>query len=46
VECVGELLDMLPRAVESVKNGVGAVLEARLDGEEGAFGGGKSVLVG
>jgi thiamine pyrophosphate-dependent acetolactate synthase large subunit-like protein len=33
---VGELLDMLPQAVESVKNGVGAVLEACLfEGMEG-----------
>lgn len=43
---VGELLEMLPQAVESVKNGVGAVLEVRLEGQEGNFGGGKSVLVG
>lgn len=44
---VGELLDLLPRAVESVKNGVGAVLEARLEeGEDGKIGGGTAVLVG
>ncbi len=29
---VGELLEMLPQAVESVMNGVGAVLEAHLEG--------------
>jgi thiamine pyrophosphate-dependent acetolactate synthase large subunit-like protein len=28
---VGELLELLPQAVESVKNGTGAVLEVRLD---------------
>ncbi len=43
---VGELLEMLPQAVQSVKEGVGAVLEVRLEGKEGGFGGGKSVLVG
>lgn len=46
VGCVEELLEMLPQAVESVKGGVGAVLEVRLEGREGGFGGGKSVLVG
>lgn len=31
VRCVGELLEELPKAVESVKNGVGAVLEVLLE---------------
>jgi thiamine pyrophosphate-dependent acetolactate synthase large subunit-like protein len=34
---VGELGRLLPEAVESVKNGVGAVLEAQLDGTEGKY---------
>lgn len=46
-ETVGELEEMLKGAVESVKNGVGAVLDACLDVmPEGAMGGGKAVLVG
>lgn len=36
---VGELEEKLKEAVESVKNGVGAVLDAHLDGPEGKFGG-------
>lgn len=36
---VGELEDKLKEAVESVKNGVGAVLDAHLDGPEGKFSG-------
>lgn len=36
---VAELEDKLKEAVESVKNGVGAVLDAHLDGPEGKFGG-------
>lgn len=43
---VAELMDLLPKAVESVKNGTTAVLEAQLDGREGKYGGGKAVLVG
>lgn len=46
VSNVGELLGLLPQAVQSVKEGVGAVLEVKLEGKEGEFGGGKSVLVG
>ncbi len=46
VGSVAELLEMLPQAVRSVEEGVGAVLEVRLEAKEGAFGGGKSVLVG
>ncbi|KAL5001278.1 hypothetical protein BDV10DRAFT_182517 [Aspergillus recurvatus] len=34
---VGELGRLLPEAVESVKNGVGAVLEAQLDGTKGKY---------
>ncbi|KAL4820276.1 hypothetical protein BDW67DRAFT_181349 [Aspergillus spinulosporus] len=34
---VGELGRLLPEAVESVKNGVGAVLEAQLDGTDGKY---------
>ena len=41
-----ELHKLLPEAIESVKNGVGAVLDAHLDGPQGKYGGGKSVLVG
>ena len=42
-----ELERCLVEAVESVKNGVGAVLDARLDAPpEGAIGGGKAALVG
>ena len=36
---VGELMKMLPEAVKSVQNGVGAVLEAQLDGTDGKYGG-------
>ncbi|KAL9617008.1 MAG: hypothetical protein Q9160_008162 [Pyrenula sp. 1 TL-2023] len=43
---VAELMDLLPKAVESVKNGTTAVLEAQLDGKEGKYGGGKAALVG
>lgn len=43
---VAELLELLPQAVDSVQNGTGAVLEAVLEGKEGSFGGGKSVLIG
>ncbi len=43
---VDELHDLLPKAIESVKNGIGAVLDAHLDGPQGKYGGGKSVLVG
>ena len=41
-----ELDELLPKAIESVKNGIGAVLDAHLEGPQGKFGGGKSVLVG
>ncbi|KAL4803475.1 hypothetical protein BDV18DRAFT_153740 [Aspergillus unguis] len=34
---VQDLAKLLPEAVESVKNGVGAVLEAQLDGSEGKY---------
>ncbi|KAL4909987.1 hypothetical protein BDW74DRAFT_186282 [Aspergillus multicolor] len=34
---VEELASVLPQAVESVKSGVGAVLEAQLDGTEGKY---------
>ena len=43
---VDELHELLPEAVKSVKNGIGAVLDAHLDGPQGKYGGGKSVLVG
>lgn len=43
---VAELADLLPKAIESVKSGVGAVLDAHLEGPQGKYGGGKSVLVG
>lgn len=33
-------------AVQSVKDGVGAVLDAHLEGPQGKYGGGKAVLVG
>lgn len=44
---VGELMDLLPQAIESVKNGVGAVLEAQLDGTDGKYAGrsGKKVVI-
>ncbi|ODH50127.1 hypothetical protein GX48_03683 [Paracoccidioides brasiliensis] len=34
---VGELAELLPKAVESVKCGKGAVLEAQLEGKEGKY---------
>lgn len=37
---VEELERLLPQAVESVKNGVAAVLDAHLDGPKGKYGGG------
>lgn len=43
---VGELMEILPEAIETVKNGTTAVLEAQLDGKEGKYGGGKAALVG
>ncbi|KAF1992226.1 acetolactate synthase [Aulographum hederae CBS 113979] len=43
---VQDLERLLPQAVEAVKGGRGAVLDAHLNGPEGKFGGGKSVLVG
>ncbi|KAF2772238.1 thiamine diphosphate-binding protein [Teratosphaeria nubilosa] len=43
---VEELARLLPQAVEAVKGGVCAVLDAHLDGPQGKFGGGKSVTVG
>ena len=39
---VHELVDLLPKAVESVKGGVGAVLEAQLDGIDGKYAAGRS----
>jgi thiamine pyrophosphate-dependent acetolactate synthase large subunit-like protein len=42
---VQELMDVLPEAVESVKNGVGAVLEAQLDGTDGKYAGRRRTLV-
>ena len=41
-----DLDELLPQAIESVKNGIGAVLDAHLDGPQGKYGGGKSVLIG
>ena len=41
-----ELERILPEAVEAVKGGVCAVLDAQLDGPQGKFGGGKAALVG
>lgn len=41
-----ELQTLLPKAVEAVKNGTCAVLEAQLEGPEGKFGGGRAVTVG
>lgn len=41
-----ELADLLPKAVEAVKSGTVAVLEAQLEGPEGKFGGGRAALVG
>ena len=43
---VEELEKALPEAVKSVMSGVGAVLDAQLEGPQGKYGGGKSVLVG
>lgn len=34
---IQELNELLPQAIESVKNGIGAVLEAQLEGREGKF---------
>jgi len=41
-----ELAKLLPDAVEAVKGGRCAVLEAQLEGPQGKFGGGKAVTVG
>lgn len=41
-----ELETKLKEAVEAVKGGMSAVLDAHLDGPQGKFGGGKSALVG
>ncbi|KAL8788810.1 MAG: hypothetical protein Q9213_001481 [Squamulea squamosa] len=41
-----ELDNRLQEAVQSVQQGIGAVLDAHLDGGEGRYGGGKSVTVG
>ncbi|KAI9873507.1 MAG: hypothetical protein M1830_000332 [Pleopsidium flavum] len=41
-----ELNELLPKAVEAVMNGMGAVLDAHLDGPQGKYGGGKAALVG
>ena len=41
-----ELDALLKEAVEVVKGGTSAVLEAQLEGPQGKFGGGKAVLVG
>jgi hypothetical protein len=41
-----ELAKLLPEAVEAVKGGRCAVLEAQLEGPEGKFGGGRAVTVG
>lgn len=43
---VEDLKKLLPQAVEAVKGGVCAVLDAHLDGPQGKFGGGKAALVG
>ena len=43
---VDELGKLLPKAIESVRNGIGAVLDAQLEGKQGKFGGGKAALVG
>ena len=34
---VGQLMELLPNAIESVRSGVGAVLEAQLDGTDGKY---------
>ena len=41
-----ELDELLPKAVEAVLSGTGAVLDAHLDGPQGKYGGGKSALIG
>ncbi|MCJ1282234.1 hypothetical protein MMC26_001557 [Xylographa opegraphella] len=41
-----QLNTLLPKAVEAVKSGISAVLDAHLDGPQGKYGGGKSALVG
>ncbi|KAL2043264.1 hypothetical protein N7G274_004324 [Stereocaulon virgatum] len=41
-----DLDELLPQAIESVKKGIGAVLDAHLDGPQGKYGGGKNALVG
>lgn len=41
-----ELATTLKEAIQHVKDGRTAVLEAQLDGPQGKFGGGKAVLVG
>lgn len=41
-----DLAKLLPQAIEAVKGGTTAVLDAHLDGPQGKFGGGKSALVG
>lgn len=41
-----ELGRLLPEAVEAVMQGRAAVLDAHLDGPQGKYGGGKSVLIG
>lgn len=43
---VEELKKVLPEAIEAVKGGVSAVLDAHLDGPQGKFGGGKAALLG
>ncbi|KAK4541675.1 hypothetical protein LTR36_007819 [Oleoguttula mirabilis] len=43
---VDELKRLLPQAIEAVKGGRCAVLDAHLDGPQGKFGGGKAALVG
>ena len=43
---VDELARKLPEAVEAVKGGVCAVLDAHLDGPQGKFGGEKAALIG
>lgn len=43
---VDDLAKKLPEAVEAVKRGTCAVLDAHLDGPQGKFGGGKAALLG
>ncbi|KAK4553990.1 hypothetical protein LTR86_008831 [Recurvomyces mirabilis] len=43
---VEDLERLLPEAVEAVKGGKCAILDAHLDGPQGKYGGGKGVLVG